>query len=141
MATPKVTSKINAMIRIVQRNLGKFVITTRSRPRGTNVPNFFNQFTSGNREENPTNRGAKRGESESQSTLTLEPMSDNSQNWSKNHATADSDCETLAQKQLPIHLAFCDKHGGDHEENTGDFPIVLRPLARKSRLRSYEPED
>ena len=102
LATPRVTSKINARMRIVQWNLGKFDITTRSRPRENNVPNLFNQFTSGNREENPTNRGTERGDSESQSTLTFEPMSDNSQNWAKNHATADSDCETFINKTVDL---------------------------------------
>ena len=48
-------------------------------------------------------------------------MSDDSQSWAKNHATTDSDCEALAQEKLPIRLAFCDKHGGDHKEYTEEF--------------------
>ena len=45
-------------------------------------------------------------------------MSNDSQNWAEDHATADPGSETLAQEQLPICLAFRDEHGSDHKEYT-----------------------
>lgn len=106
-AIVSIKSSISAITRIVHLNLEKSMREiNRKHVVGAHTPYHIDKFTGSDRDDCSTKRGSGGHDSKRKRPPLLEPLGGHSRDRTENHPRANSDQDSLTEKQLPKLFAL-----------------------------------